>query len=140
MFGEQPFAVGEIDDRLLFGRRLPGPLRQAMQDIQHRVDRGQDVRLGSPERGKPHRRQPQLQRAEIAATEGQVMQEVPGAVPVVRVNLSETWLRPGLVRNHVRPNGREFTQDILDVRTTKTNAVCLFFTVKSSIPELPLSS
>ena len=60
-----------------------------MQDFQNRVDRGQDVRLGPPEGGKPHCGQPELQRAEIAATEGQIMQEIPGAFLIVWMNLAQ---------------------------------------------------
>jgi hypothetical protein len=92
VFGEQPLTVGEIDDRSLLRRRLPGAMHQTVQNSQNRIDRGQDMRLGAPEGGKPHGCQPELQRAEVAATEGKVMQEVPGTVAVVRVNLIKTWL------------------------------------------------
>ena len=123
VFGEQPLAVGEIDDRSLLRGRLPGALHQAVQDIQNRIDRGQDMRLGPPEGGKSQRGQPQLQRAQVAATQGQIMQEVPGTVPIVRVNLGETRLRHGQAGDHIRPDGREFAQDVLDVRASRTRSV-----------------
>ena len=79
VFGEQPLPACEIESGSLRRWRLPGALCQAVQDFQNRVDRGQDVRLSSPERGQPHFGQPELQWTEVASTEGQIMQEVPGA-------------------------------------------------------------
>ena len=60
-----------------------------MQDVQHCVDRGQDVRFGSPERGQSHFSQPVLQGAEVASTERQVMQEIPGAGLIVWMNVTQ---------------------------------------------------
>ena len=60
-----------------------------MQDFQDRVYRGQDVRLGSPERGQPHFRQPEPQRTEVASTESQIMQEISGAYSVVWMNFTQ---------------------------------------------------
>ena len=94
-----------------------------MQGYQNRIDRGEDVRLGPTEGGKPQRGQPELQRAKVAATEGKVMQEVPGAVSIVRVNFIETWLRHGRGGDHIRPDGCELFQDALNVRPSRASAI-----------------
>jgi hypothetical protein len=86
-----------------------------MQGFQNRVHRGQDVRLRPAEGRKPQRGQAKLQRAEVAAPEGEIMQEVPGAVTVVDMHLIKTLLRHSQVSDQIRPDGCEFLKDALDV-------------------------
>ena len=115
VFGQQPLPLGEIDDSYLRRRGCQAATRDtAVQHFENRVDRGQHVRLGSPERGQPQRRQPELQRTEVVATQGQVMQEVPGTVAVVGMHRIERRARRGRVGDHFRANGRELPQDRFD--------------------------
>ena len=94
---------------------------------QNLVDRGENMRLGPPERGKPQRCQPHLKWAKIATTQGQIMKQVPRAFPVVRVNLGKARLRLGQACNHVRPNEHELTQNTLDVHAFLARAVGAVF-------------
>src|SRR5262249_5061977 len=112
---QQPLSVGESDNPFLLRRRLPRASRQTVQGLQNRVNRGQDVRLRPAEGRKSQRGQAELQRAEVVAAEGEIMQEVSGAVMVVAMNLSETTLRHGWAGDHIRPDGREFLKNVLYV-------------------------
>src|SRR6516165_2516397 len=55
------------------------------------------------------------------------MQQVPRAVRVVHMNGIEPAMRHGWVGDHVRPDGREFPEDTLDVRRDTVNAVVGMF-------------
>jgi len=95
-----------------------------MQGFQNRVHRGQDVGLRPSQRRKSQDGQAAFQRAKIAATKGQVMQEIPGTVSVVRMHLIEplAW-QQGRVGHHVSPDGRKFSKEVLDVRALKNAAI-----------------
>ena len=52
--------------------------------------------------------------------EGKVMQEIPGALLMINVNLIETSLGPDHLRNHLRANGQEFPENVLNIVDTRT--------------------
>src|SRR5579862_7935453 len=51
------------------------------------------------------------------------MQKVTGTISIVRVNLIETFLRNGQASDHIRPNGRKFSQDALDIHASAGSVV-----------------
>ena len=80
---QQP-AAAEVDGRMrLLGGRHPG---QCLETGDDRIEPGNDVRLEDAERRKPERMQVVLQAADVALAEAQVMKQVPGAVPVMRLD------------------------------------------------------
>jgi hypothetical protein len=123
VFGQQPLTSWEIENSSLLRRRPPGAIDEKVQNSQNRIDRGQDMRLGPPEGGKSHRCKPELKRAEVAAAEGKIMEEVPGTVSLVRVNLIETWRRHRLPGDHIRPDGRQLSEDALHIRASRIRAL-----------------
>jgi hypothetical protein len=123
MFVEQPLPVVKIDNLGIRHRRLQRALDKGVQDLYNRVDGGEDVGLGSPQGGKSPSGQPELQGAEIAATEGEVMQEVPSAFPVIGMNIVETL--PGIVRggDELCPNGCKLPEKVLSVGAFQTSGI-----------------
>ena len=80
---QQP-AAAEVDGRMrLLGGRHPG---QGLETGDDRIEPGNDVRLEDAERRKPERMQVVLQAADVALAEAQVMKQVAGAVPVMRLD------------------------------------------------------
>ena len=62
------------------GRRLPVAPRQPVQHRQHGVDGRQHMGLGAPERREAQMGQPSLQGPEIVAAQGDVVQQIAGAL------------------------------------------------------------
>jgi hypothetical protein len=79
--------------------------------------------LGPPKGGKPHRCQPGLQRAQVSATKGKVMQKVSGTLPVIRVGLIYACLGTGQAIDHVGPDSHKFFQDCIDLWASRATAV-----------------
>ena len=133
VFGKPSLPVCEIENGCLRRWRRPGSLYQAMQDFQNRVYRGQDVRFGSPERGQPHFGQPELQRAEVAPTESQVMQKIRSAYLIVWMNFTQACFRHDRLGDHIRPDGHEFPEDVVDVRISQGSAAIGVVRCQSSL-------
>ena len=64
-----------------------------------------------------------MQGAQVVATQGHVMQEIPGTVPIVRVHPGQVRLRRGEAGGHVRPDGHEFVQCTFDFRVAAAHVV-----------------
>ena len=84
---EQALSFGEIDGvitRRFVGVRDPG---KPPERVEHRVDRRQHVGLGAPERREACGGQLMLERAQVAAAQRQVMQQVASARAMVGMHV-----------------------------------------------------
>ncbi|WP_323843987.1 hypothetical protein [Microbulbifer magnicolonia] len=78
-----------------------------------------------------------LQGAEIVAPEGQVVQEVAGAVPVIGMNPLQPPVQHGRAGHQVRPDRCEFPKGILDVRVIRASGAVHLFALKGAFSEGP---
>jgi hypothetical protein len=86
MFHQQAYAPGKINNRDIVCRRCPGTLRQPMKDFKDCLKGGHNMGFGPAKRGQAQLGQAELQRTEIMAAQGEVMEQVPGAVAVGIMN------------------------------------------------------
>jgi hypothetical protein len=122
VFFQQTLPRSKIDSRNLVRRRLPRALRQTVKDIHDRIDRGQDVRLSPPQRRQTQSGQSGLQGAEVVAAQNKIVQEVAGAVSVVKMDRIKEDPGEARVSDHVGSNSRKFPEDALDVRACRGRA------------------
>jgi hypothetical protein len=91
-----------------------------MEHLEHRINRRKDMRLGPAQRGQAQHGQAVLERPEVAAAQGQILEQVAGAVMVAGMDLVKSAAENNRSRRCFSPDGLQLFERRVKVRGTGT--------------------